>query len=86
MNNGDTADAAASNIEDGDAIVVFNDRGETRGVEDVSEHVMKGVVVLENGWSESFGGSSSSCVSNDAADALVSGQSNNSTLVNVRRA
>jgi anaerobic selenocysteine-containing dehydrogenase len=77
-------DARHRKIRTGDPTVVFNGRGEHKAVALVTRHVKKGVVVLDNGWWESQGGSSSSIVA-DKPEPLGLGQSGNDTLVQVRR-
>lgn len=77
-------DAAARGIQDGDYVVVFNDRGELRVKVEVTEWIIDGVVSLENGWWSSEGGSSS-ILSNDKIEPLATGHTLNSTLVQVRK-
>jgi anaerobic selenocysteine-containing dehydrogenase len=77
-------DASARGIKNGDKTAVFNDRGEHKAIAIVTQHVKRGVVVLENGWWEQQGGSSSH-VTNDKPEPLGNGQSGNSTLVQLRR-
>lgn len=78
------SDAEARGIQDGDYVVVFNDRGEIRVKVEVTEWILEGVVSLENGWWSSEGGSSS-ILSNDKAEPLSNGHTLNSTLVEVRK-
>lgn len=77
-------DAAARGIADGDACVVYNDRGEHKARAIVTTHVMKGVICLENGWWEQQGGSSS-YVTNDAAGPIATEHCCNETLVEIRK-
>jgi anaerobic selenocysteine-containing dehydrogenase len=77
-------DAAARSIADGDKVAVYNDRGKHTAAAIVTNHVRQGVVVLENGWWEQQGGSSSH-VNNDKPEPLGFGQSCNSTLVEARK-
>lgn len=76
-------DAQSRGIKNGATTVIFNDRGQHKAVAVVTQHVKKGVVVLENGWWEQQGGSSSH-VTNDKPEPLGHGQSCNNTLVQVR--
>ncbi|WP_313071976.1 molybdopterin-containing oxidoreductase family protein [Atlantibacter hermannii] len=77
-------DARRRGIQHGEWVTVFNHRGEHRAIADVTTHIKKGVVSLENGWWEQQGGSSSH-VTNDQVDLLSNGHCCNSTLVDVRR-
>ncbi len=77
-------DAKARGINNGYTTVAFNGRGQHKAVAVVTRHVKKGVVVLDNGWWEQQGGSSSH-VTNDKPEPLGFGQSCNSTLVQLRR-
>ncbi|GLO60546.1 DMSO reductase subunit A [Vibrio sp. MACH09] len=76
-------DAKVRGIEDGQMVITYNDRGEHPARAEVTTHIMKGVISLENGWMERHGGSSSS-VTNDMPEPIGHGQCCNSTLVNVR--
>jgi anaerobic selenocysteine-containing dehydrogenase len=76
-------DAKRRGIKNGSPTVIFNDRGEHKAVAVVTRHVKKGVVVLENGWWEQQGGSSSH-ITSDRPEPLGFGQSCNDTLVQVR--
>ena len=78
------ADAEARGIADGDAVVVFNDRGEHRGVAEVNDRIKVGVVGLQNGWWEQQGGSSS-YVTNDKWKTLGGTHCCNQTLVDVKK-
>lgn len=78
------ADAEARGIADGDAVVVFNDRGEHRGVAEVNDRIKAGVVGLQNGWWEQQGGSSS-YVTNDKWKTLGGTHCCNQTLVDVKK-
>ena len=78
------ADAAARGIQDGDAVVVFNDRGEHHGVALVNDLIKPGVVGLQNGWWEQQGGSSSH-VTNDKWKTLGGTHCCNQTLVDVKK-
>lgn len=78
------ADAAARGIQDGDAVVVFNDRGEHHGVALVNDLIKPGVVGLQNGWWEQQGGSSSQ-VTNDKWKTLGGTHCCNQTLVDVKK-
>lgn len=77
-------DAAARGIVSGDAVVAFNDRGEHAGVAFVTDHVKKGVVMLENGWSDETATSSSNVTSN-AWPTLGTIHCCNSTLIDVKK-
>lgn len=77
-------DASARSIAMGDEITVFNDRGEHSGVALVTDHVKKGVVVLQNGWSDATATSSSN-VTNNAWPTLGTMHCCNSTLVDVKK-
>lgn len=79
-----TADAEARGIADGDAVVVFNDRGEHRGIAEVGERIKQGVVGLQNGWWEQQGGASS-YVTNDKWKTLGGTHCCNQTLVEVKK-
>ncbi len=78
------ADAKERGISDGDAVVVYNDRGEHHGVAEVGERIKQGVVGLQNGWWEQQGGSSS-CVTNDKWKTLGGTHCCNQTLVEVKK-
>ncbi|MBQ6452906.1 MAG: molybdopterin-dependent oxidoreductase, partial [Coriobacteriales bacterium] len=80
-----SADAQARDIKSGDLVTAFNDRGVHHGVAQVTPHVKQGVVVLENGWQDNFGGSSSSAVTNNAFPTLGTTHACNSTLVEIRK-
>ena len=77
-------DAAARGIADGDAVVVFNDRGEHRGIARVNKLLKPGVIGLQNGWWEQQGGSSS-YVTNDKWKTLGGTHCCNQTLVDVKK-
>lgn len=77
-------DAAERGVAMGDEITVYNDRGEHTGVALVSDHVKKGVVVLQNGWSDETATSSSNVTSN-AWPTLGTMHCCNSTLVEVKK-
>ncbi len=51
------ADASARGLEDGDAVRIFNDRGEVRTTVKIDYSLKKGCVVYYNGWWKSEGGS-----------------------------
>ena len=70
--------------QDGDAVVVFNDRGEHHGVALVNDLIKPGVVGLQNGWWEQQGGSSS-YVTNDKWRTLGGTHCCNQTLVDVKK-
>ena len=76
------ADADARGIADGDAVKVFNDRGEHSAVAVVTTGIMPGVVGLDNGVWEQHGGSSS-YVTNDASGFIAGEHCCNETLVEV---
>lgn len=78
------ADAETRGIQDGDAVVVFNDRGEHHGVALVNDLIKPGVVGLQNGWWEQQGGSSS-YVTNDKWRTLGGTHCCNQTLVDVKK-
>ena len=59
-----TEDAADRGIAEGDEVTAFNDRGEHTGLARVTDHLKKGVVVLENGWEDTTASSSSNVTSN----------------------
>ncbi|MEK4146319.1 molybdopterin-dependent oxidoreductase [Robertmurraya sp. FSL W8-0741] len=77
-------DAQKRNINDGDKVVVFNDRGEHHAKAIVTTHIKEHIIGLQNGWWEQQGGSSS-YVTNDTVEALGTGTSINNTLVDVRK-
>jgi anaerobic selenocysteine-containing dehydrogenase len=77
-------DAASRGIKSGDVAIVFNERGQHKAKALVTQHVKKGVIVLDNGWWEQQGGSSSH-VTNDKPESLGFGQSCNDTLVDLRK-
>lgn len=77
-------DAEKRHIENGDKVVVFNDRGEHRAKAIVTTHMKENIVGLQNGWWEQHGGSSSH-VTNDTVEILGSGTTINNTLVDVRK-
>ena len=79
-----TEDAAARGIAHGDAVVAYNDRGQHAGRAYVTNHVKKGVVVLENGWDDTTATSSSS-VTNNAWPILGTIHCCNSTLIEVKK-
>lgn len=76
-----TEDAAARGIASGDAVVAFNDRGEHRGIAEVGERTIPGVVGLQNGW----WGDTSSQVTNDLWGSLGHTHCCNQTLIDVRK-
>lgn len=78
-------DAEERGIADGDQVTAFNDRGEHSGIARVTDHVKKGVVVLQNGWNDVTASSSSSAVTNNAWPTLGTIHCCNSTLVDVRK-
>ena len=78
-------DAAARGITYGDEVTAFNGRGEHSGLAWVTKRVKKGVVVLENGWDDSIGASSSNAVTSAAYPTLGTINCRNSTLVDVRK-
>lgn len=78
------ADAEARGIANGDAVVVYNDRGEHRGIAEVGTRIKQGVVGLQNGWWEQQGGSSSH-VTNDKWKTLGGTHCCNQTLVEVKK-
>lgn len=77
-------DAAAKGIASGDTVTVFNDRGTHTGKAKVTSKLLKGVIVLENGWQDGIGGSSSAVTSN-LYPTLGTIHCCNSTLVDVRK-
>ena len=77
-------DAQERGISQGDSVVAYNDRGEHSGVAYVTDHVKKGVVVLENGWDDTTA-SPSSNVTNNAWPTLGTIHCCNSTLVEVKK-
>ncbi len=77
-------DAAARGISNGDTVTAFNDRGEHTGVAQVTDLVKKGVVVLQNGWQDGIG-STTSNVTNNAFPTLGTVHTCNSTLIDVRK-
>ncbi len=77
-------DADARGIADGDAVVVYNDRGEHHGIAEVGSRIKQGVVGLQNGWWEQQGGSSS-YVTNDKWKTLGGTHCCNQTLVEVMK-
>ncbi|WP_102377506.1 molybdopterin-containing oxidoreductase family protein [Raoultibacter timonensis] len=78
------ADAESRGIADGDTVVVYNDRGEHRGIAEVGTRIKQGVVGLQNGWWEQQGGSSS-YVTNDKWKTLGGTHCCNQTLVEVKK-
>jgi len=46
------ADAVARNISDGDAVIIFNDRGEGRVTAELTTEVPRGAVSLNDAWPE----------------------------------
>lgn len=81
-------DALDRGIAQGDAVVVFNDRGEHRCRAVVTDGIRPGAVCLENGWwqDEEHGFTSSSVLTNDTIEVLGTATTICSTLVNVRKA
>ena len=77
-------DAAVRGISNGDKVIAYNDRGEHKGVAFVTGRTKKGVVVLENGWSDETA-SSSSNVTNNAWPTLGTMHCCNSTLIEVKK-
>lgn len=77
-------DAEARGIASGDEVTAYNDRGEHTGTAYVTDRVKQGVVVLENGWSDTTA-SSSSNVTNNAWPTLGVMHCCNSTLIEVRK-
>lgn len=77
-------DALSRGIKNGDVALIFNGRGQHRAIADITRHVKQGLIVLENGWWEQQGGSTSH-LTNDVPEPLGHGQSCNSTLVEVKR-
>ena len=79
-----TLDASQRSIEQGDHVVVFNERGEHHGIAHVTDLVKQGVVILEDGW-DNPAGASASHVTNNAWPTLGNVHTCNSTLVEVRK-
>jgi anaerobic selenocysteine-containing dehydrogenase len=79
-----TKDASARGISDGDSVVVYNDRGEHKAKAIVTENVISGVLVAENGWWEQQGGSSS-YVTNDSVGVLSGEHCCNETLAEIKK-
>ncbi len=79
-----TEDAADRGIAEGDEVTAFNDRGEHTGLARVTDHLKKGVVVLENGWEDTTASSSSNVTSNKWP-TLGTIHCCNSTLVEVKK-
>lgn len=79
-----TEDAADRGIAEGDEVTAFNDRGEHTGIARVTDHLKKGVVVLENGWEDTTASSSSNVTSNKWP-TLGTIHCCNSTLVEVKK-
>jgi len=77
-------DAEARSIADGDKVIAYNDRGEHAGVAFVTGHIKQGIVVLENGWSDTTA-SSSSNVTNNTWPTLGTMHCCNSTLIEVKK-
>lgn len=77
-------DAEKRNINDGEFVKVYNDRGEHKAVAEITTHVKEGVVTLENGWWEKDGGSSSH-VTNDKVGYIGGGHCCNNTLVEITK-
>lgn len=77
-------DASARSIANGDDVTVYNDRGEHYGVAVVTDHVKKGVVVLENGWDDTTATPSANVTSN-AYPMLYTTHCCNSTLIEVKK-
>lgn len=79
-----TEDAADRGIVEGDEVTAYNDRGEHTGLARVTDHLKKGVVVLENGWEDTTASSSSNVTSNKWP-TLGTIHCCNSTLVEVKK-
>ncbi len=77
-------DASARSIADGDSVVVYNDRGEHKAKAIVTENVIPGVIVAENGWWEQQGGSSS-YVTNDSVGIISGEHCCNETLAEIKK-
>lgn len=77
-------DAERRDIQDGDLIKVYNDRGEHKATAVVTKRVKEGVVSIENGWWEQQGGSTSH-LTNDTVEPLGFGTAINNTLVEVTK-
>lgn len=77
-------DALARNIDNGDLIEVYNDRGSHKANAVVTRRIKEGIITLQNGWWEQQGGSTSH-LTNDAIEPLGTGTSINNTLVEVTK-
>ena len=71
-------------VVEGDEVTAYNDRGEHTGLARVTDHLKKGVVVLENGWEDTTASSSSNVTSNKWP-TLGTIHCCNSTLVEVKK-
>lgn len=77
-------DADSRNVQDGEFVKVFNDRGDHKAIANVTNRIKEGIVAIENGWWEQSGGSSSH-VTNDKPSLIADGHSCNNTLVEVTK-
>lgn len=86
------ADAAKRGIEEGDAVVVFNDRGATRRTARVTEGIRQGVLVLPQGpWYDPGPdgvdrGGSVNVLTTDTIDRIGGSGTYNNALVEVKKA
>lgn len=77
-------DADSRNVQDGEFVKVYNDRGDHKAIANVTNRIKEGIVAIENGWWEQSGGSSSH-VTNDKPSLIADGHSCNNTLVEVTK-
>ncbi|MCB0165480.1 MAG: molybdopterin-dependent oxidoreductase [Anaerolineae bacterium] len=80
-------DADPRDINDGDQVRVFNDRGEVMLRARVGDHIRAGVVSMPSGWwaSQSPGGSSANALTADGLSDLGGGGDFHDTLVEVEK-
>ena len=81
------ADAAAREIQDGDPVKVFNDRGSARFVAGVTDDTRPGVAVIEGIWWRKFqpGGRGVNVLTSDRVTDLGGGPAFHSNLVEIAR-
>ena len=86
------ADAAKRKIKDGDAVLIFNDRGKTERKAKLSERVAKGVIAMHQGpWFKPGNdgvdrGGGVNTVTIDTIDRVGGAATYNSSLVEVKKA
>ena len=79
-------DAAARSIADGDAVTVFNRRGEFRARAVVSEDIMHGVVMAPVGYWQADAGGTVNCISHDQYIEMGNGPALSDNLVQIKPA